>query len=323
MSRPPTRAQALENQAFLRNLRRSGNARDAARAVGKAYGTMQHRRRTQAAFAAEWAAALAMAQARLARAGGPARPEGRAAEHATAEDPRALRTRGGEAHVVLRPDGTLQLRRAHPNKLTRGAEQAFLSALSATANVRLSAAAAGASEAAFYRRKRRNPAFAREWRLALEQGYEAVETALLAGFAPDSALDDAWRHNEPPATPPMTADQALQLLYLHQKEARLQAEPPHLRRRRGETTETQQFRLSAMWRAQMEREREAFRIGEAARAEGRQASPHELPPPVVPDLAQVTGWSRENRTKEARDPGRALFGGWRIEDMEEKERRGR
>jgi hypothetical protein len=36
----------------------------------------------------------------------------------------------------------------------------------------------------------------------------------------------------------------------------------------------------------------------------------------LPDLAQVTGWSRADPEKTAHDPDRALFGGWRIEDME-------
>ena len=36
----------------------------------------------------------------------------------------------------------------------------------------------------------------------------------------------------------------------------------------------------------------------------------------LPDLAQVTGWSRADPEKGGHDPDRALFGGWRIEDME-------
>ena len=37
---------------------------------------------------------------------------------------------------------------------------------------------------------------------------------------------------------------------------------------------------------------------------------------VLPDLAQVTGWSRADPAKVPHDPRRALFGGWRLEDME-------
>lgn len=34
----------------------------------------------------------------------------------------------------------------------------------------------------------------------------------------------------------------------------------------------------------------------------------------MPDLAQVTGWSKADPTKTPHDAGRGLFGGWRIGD---------
>lgn len=51
-------------------------------------------------------------------------------------------------------------------------------------------------------------------------------------------------------------------------------------------------------------------VREAARCEHRAVapSPHE---PSLPDLAQVTGWSRAGG-KPAFDENRALFGGWQI-----------
>lgn len=212
------RRQAHENQAFLAALRRTGNVREAARSLGFHRSTMVKRRNKDAAFAAEWDAALALAHARL-NAGAPAeRAEG---------EPRVIRTGSGR----------LQLRRARGRRLDRAAEQAFLAALSATANVRLSAAAAGFSHSAFYARRRESPAFAREMRLALEMGYERIEMALLEAADPESYRDDAWRHNDPPPIPQMSAGEALQLLHLHQKEVRLQAEPPHIKRRRGESRE--------------------------------------------------------------------------------------
>ena len=69
MARPLTRAQALENRAFLKALRRSNNVRLACREAGLKYGTMQHRRRVHPAFALRWDAALAFAAARLAAVG--------------------------------------------------------------------------------------------------------------------------------------------------------------------------------------------------------------------------------------------------------------
>lgn len=305
MPKPLNRTQALQNQHFLRELRRTGNVRMSARTVGLKYSTIQHRRRQHPAFAARWDAALVFAQARFDKAGrqGPKAAEG------------GSRTVGGEPVVTRRKDGKLQMRRAQPGKLTRQCEQAFLSALSATANVRLSAKAAGAAEAAFYRRRRNNPAFAREWLLALQEGYDRLEMALLASASPASHEDDAWRHNAPPDMPPMTVNQALQLMYLHQKEARLGGTPDLLRRRPGESREAMSMRLSLMHEHRMQREREKFEVAEAARRARGAPSPYEAWRAVV-DLAQVKGWSKA-QGKMPHDPGRALFGGWRIGDIPE------
>ena len=142
--------------------------------------------------------------------------------------------------------------------------------------------------------------------------------ALLESGLPEAHEHDEWRSNEPPAMPPMTVNQALQLMYLHQKEARLTAEPWWLKRRPGESREAHSFRLSAMYEEQQERSREAFRVAEAERWERGEPAWGPAGEDVrrelgLPDLAQVTGWSRK---KTAHDPRRALFGGWRIEDMQ-------
>ncbi|WP_375403505.1 hypothetical protein [uncultured Sphingomonas sp.] len=227
MPRPLTPAQAQQNAAFLRELRRLGNARAAADAIGVHRAALTRRRAKHPAFAAAWDAALAHVHARL------------------AGEPRAHRT----------PSGRRQIRRVRPGGITHAVEQRFLLALSATANIRLSARAAGFSPASFYVRRRRDPAFDEQWRDALSVGYGRVEQALLeAGLARD-APRDAWAHNDPPALPPMTPAQALQLMYLHQKEVRLQAEPAHIKRRRGESPEAHSFRLSAMYQARQEQDR--------------------------------------------------------------------
>ena len=51
MARPLTRAQALENRAFLKLLRKTDNVRLACRELGLKYGTMQDRRRKHPGFA--------------------------------------------------------------------------------------------------------------------------------------------------------------------------------------------------------------------------------------------------------------------------------
>ena len=286
MARPLTRAQTLENVAFLKALRNTGNVREAARHIGAHRAKFTKRRAKHPAFAAEWDMALAVAHAALheaKRAG--AKPKLRTTAASPDTEPQILRTASGR----------LQVRRAISGRLTREAEQAFLAALSATANVRLAAAAAGFSHSAFYTRRRNNPAFAREMRMALEMGYERVEAAVIEAGLADSYRDDAWRHNDPPPVPPMTFDQAMQLLQLHQKEVRLQSEPPHIKRRRGESGDAHSFRLGAMYRARQQRERDAYDVAEAARREGREQSPHEPEAPVLPDLSQV----RPRRTGKA------------------------
>jgi hypothetical protein len=350
MPRPFTRAQALQNLAFLAALRRTGNVRLAARELDVHRSTFTKRRTRDAAFAAEWDAALAFAHAALADQ--PLAPE------APADAPgHGQRTRGGEVHVVRRRSGRLQLRRALPGRITQAAEQAFLAALSATANVRLSAAAAGFSHASFYARARVDPCFAREMRLALAMGHQRLELALLANMDPESYAHDSWRHNDPPPIPPMTAAEALQLLSLHWKSARLEREDPDRRYRRGEGSESYSRRLAMLWRRDRSLEAENYALELAWKKEGTPAQrlPHEHPAPPLPALAAVKAQEDAKRARRkpalpdlppaveaakatglpalpaiddrelklpknrrVQDPDRAMFGGWRFGTVPER-----
>jgi hypothetical protein len=315
---PPLTPTALaENAAFLAELARTANVRLAAQRAGVARRTVQRRRDRHPDFARAWDAAVADAIVHLTQAPPDPSPA-RSTRHTS------IRTKGGETILMRRADGTPQIRRAMAGRLNRTAEQTFLAALAATCNVRLAAAAVNTQPNHFYQRRRQDPGFAREWRLALQQGYATLEAALIEGFTVDAHVDDAWRHNEPPALPPMTTAQALQLMYLHQKEARLLAEPPHLKRRRGEPHAAHAARLAGMHQEWLRREREAHDIAQAERRADakarRKRTPRQPPPPVVlPDLAQVTGWSRADPTRTPHGPA-ALFGGWRVEDMSEEDR---
>jgi hypothetical protein len=242
------------------------------------------------------------------------------------------------------------MQRAAPGRLTPEAEQAFLSALSVTCNMSLAAAAVGACFGAFNKRRKADPAFAREVRLALARGYEALERGLLESSAAASHEHDKWRSNDPPAMPPMSVAQALQLMYLHQKAALLVDEPTPMRRRRGESRDACNERLALMSEARDARALEAFEVAEAERMErgepawgpageavrasfdtrrSLRSGPTEDDPSIrgfaatqderglgLPDLAQVTGWSRADPGRAADGEAPALFGGWRIEDME-------
>lgn len=242
MARPFSRRQALQNARFLEALAETGNARLAARRLGYNRSTFTRRRARDAAFAARWEAALAAAHARFHLAGGPRPPEPVIASAARArqsgaasgsphrsaprDDERSLRTQGGEPTLVRTKSGRLQLRLAPPGRMTRAAEQAFLGALSASANVRLSAAAAGFAHSSFYARARKAETFAKEMRAALRIGYDRLECALIERAVYDEndlAGDEAdWRdHIGDNPLPPLRPDEALQLLWHHRRTCRL------------------------------------------------------------------------------------------------------
>ena len=199
----------------------------------------------------------------------------------------------------------------------------------------LAAAAVGACFGAFNKRRKKDPAFARELRLARARGYEALELALIESRLAASYEHDAWRSNDPPAMPPMSVAQALQLMYLHQKAAKLADEPTPMRRRRGESHAACCERLAQMSEARHARALEEFAVAEAERwARGEppwgpagQAVREEIALRLgagqgnafgLPDLAQVTGWSRADAGKAGDPDAAALFGGWRIADMERR-----
>jgi hypothetical protein len=323
MARPFTLAQQAENRRFLDMLAETGNARLAARELGVHRATYTKRRARCAAFAQDWDAACAAAHARFHLAGGPRAPEGKSGAEAGADGRLAVpkdrgRTRGGEPHVV-RVRGRLQLRLAPPGRMTRGAEQAFLAALSASANVRLSAAAAGFAHSSFYRKRGALGWFAREMRLALKMGFERLEMAALSATLAEHHEFDDWRLCEPPPIPPMSFSQMLQLLYLHEKSVRQGWDLPHRRRRRGEPWEVYRERLAAMWTFEKRREAEDAALRRAERFEASGSWRHEDEPerPALPPLELVTGWSRESGRPPHKE-GVALFGGWRIAEMERK-----
>ena len=108
-----------------------------------------------------------------------------------------------------------------------------------------------------------------------------------------------------------------------------------MRRRRGESNTARRERLALMAEAREQRAREAFEVAEAERMErgepawgpAGEMERARLGPRFrgdddkglgLPDLAQVSGWSRADAGKAPHDETRALFGGWRIAEMEDK-----
>jgi hypothetical protein len=191
------------------------------------------------------------------------------------------------------------------------------------ANVRLAAAAAGFAHSSFYRRRSVSRPFAREFRLALKMGYDRLECAMLQAAMPESGEHDLWRHNDPPPIPPLSADQALQLLVHHRKSALWGWDLPHRKRRRGEPWDVYAARITAIGYCEKRRAAEDAAVARALAFEetGSWRGAEEPGPVPLPPLHLVTGWSRASGRAPYRK-GVALFGGWRIADMRAKMAKG-
>ena len=195
MPRPFTPRQEAANAAFLAALARTGNTRLAARELGVHRSTYFKRRAKSKSFAAAWDAALTTAHRslknsspgfpgegdRAQRGGGAGRrpnlnPKSGPALRRSAK----LRTEGGEPLIIRQKSGRLQLRQALPGRITAAAEQLFFRTLSATANIRFAAEAAGFAHTSFLYRKRRSRRFAAEARRSIVRAQAAMARAAAA-----------------------------------------------------------------------------------------------------------------------------------------------
>lgn len=203
--------------AFLVELRRTANAKLSAERVGVGLQKLHHRRRTYPAFAAEWASAVAFAEANLAKHGR-REPTGGGAK-----------TVGGEYIVTGAVNRAWQVKRAAAGRITAEGERRFLAALAATCNVNLACDVIGVSDGAIYQRRKMSAAFTERMDAALEIGYETLATALLRGAIASldttggtngGAASDDWLDGlaaEPSPWSRMSFDQALMVLGMHHK----------------------------------------------------------------------------------------------------------
>lgn len=97
------------------------------------------------------------------------------------------------------------------------AEVGFFDNLGATCNVRASAEAVGFTTFTVYRQRRLRPDFAARWEAVLEHGVARLKMELLRS-ALDTLAGAEFGPDRP--IPPMTAEQAMNLVKLHQAEAR-------------------------------------------------------------------------------------------------------
>ena len=195
--------------AFFKALSETGNQTiSAERACVSRSWVSQHRQRDPA-FRARMEACVAAARVRLSGVGG------------VASAP-VVGAKWGVIHgeeLVLRGTGgagggrRAQVARARIGQITPRVEARFLSVLRRTCNVKMACVAVGISAAAAYKHRDRWAEFGRAWDVAIQDGYFALEVALLENGI--RALDpNADGLAEEPALPmlPISAHDAMRIL---------------------------------------------------------------------------------------------------------------
>jgi hypothetical protein len=199
----------------------------AAEKVGIDRSSAYQARKANPAFAASWERALVGARERLSFETG-----SQPAASSPPQDERILRRAQGSGLGAQDERGPLRLRgdevvraskagkpcvlRAGEGRWCVDGEKVFLAELSASANVRAAARAAGISTVAVYNRRRQWPGFRAAWDEAKAEGYARLEMALLhaatATLDPESEVAEAAREDAF-AGPEMSVDQAMKLLF--------------------------------------------------------------------------------------------------------------
>lgn len=292
MSRPFNRRQARENAAFLRILAETGNVELAARECALHKPTLYSRRKVNAAFAAEWDAAMTYARSRMAEAPAAAARAGKGRWPDSPNAPARFKTAGGEPKITRLADGSLQLRRARRGGIGFRTEQAFLRAFATCGNIAMAARAVGVAPRNIYAKAGRCPLFKAEMDKArqiasdrLEQALNQRATEALCG----NGADDLWLDEDFSALPAMTIDQCLMLLRQHMRRELLGDEWGRLatRKRRGPLS-SQEIAIERRiwWEGEQARRRieDMKRARAARRAEEYEATGNWfLPGEEVPD----------------------------------------
>lgn len=193
-------------EAFFTALAETGNQTISAERARVSRSWVTLHRSTDPAFKARMEAAIAAARERLLRAG--AVTSGGKWANINGEK---LVLRGSRGRRV-------QVSRARLKQWTAAEEHRFLAVLSTTCNVKLACGEVGLSVASAHGHRQRWRDFAAAWDAAVEEGYWALQGAMLER-ATVSLDPKAYDHLEDwePALPiaPMTPDQCLSLLHMN------------------------------------------------------------------------------------------------------------
>ena len=203
------RAKARKS-AFFTALAETGNQTISAERARVSRSWVTLHRSTDPAFKARMEACIAEARVQLSKAGA-VTSDGKWANI----DGEALVVRGSRGRRV-------QVSRARLKQWTAAEEKRFLGVLAATCNLKLACREVGLSAASAYGHRHRWPEFAAAWDAAVEEGYWALQGAMLER-ATISLDPQAYDHLEDwkPALPiePMTPDQCLSLLHMNKHSA--------------------------------------------------------------------------------------------------------
>jgi len=196
---------ARRRDAFLRALEATGNVTLAAERACVSRSWVCLHRKQNGAFDAACKAAVAASFDTLRMSGSGKPPSGWGHLDGVELVVRGTGGSGGGKRV--------QIARARAGQWTARTEDRFLATLSATCNAKAAYGEAGKSKGSAYSHRKRWPAFARRWKEAEELATVRLELALVEHAGnPFSSLGLP----DPAAIPPMTVEQALHSLYMHQ-----------------------------------------------------------------------------------------------------------
>ena len=191
--------------AFFAALSETGNQTISAERACVSRSWVSQHRQNDPAFRARMEDCIAEARVRLSGAGGVACGKVVGGKWGVID---------GEELVLRGSNGRrAQVSRARLGQFTPRVEARFLSVLRRTCNVKMACIAVGMSAAAAYKHRDRWAEFGRAWELAIQDGYFALEMALLENGI--RALDPyADGLAEDPALPmlPISADDAVRIL---------------------------------------------------------------------------------------------------------------
>jgi hypothetical protein len=200
--------------AFLAALKETGNQTIAAERAKVSRSWVQLHRSTDPAFEAEVRAALKASFDKLRMSG-------------ERKAPRGWGHLDGEELVVKGTGGSgggkrVQIARARLKQWTPRVEDRFLATLAATCNVKAGCAEVGMTAASAYAHRKRWPAFAARWDEAILAGYERLDAGLAAGAIAllDPELPELYGPPIAPVVAPLSVDDAIRLVRLHERRAR-------------------------------------------------------------------------------------------------------